>query len=476
MKAVCDFSNIPTLQTQGDPFGIPALFLPFMGKAFVQHLFESIERLGVDTIALYLSSYADEIEHFIGDGERWGVSISYQLVKKTVSVKDRLKNSNFLSPNEFFLYCTTENLPLITTKDVLADKPLTLLSNDSEHFDTGWRWGTVENLSDDTHNISVEIDSISIRNGETYLQSLSKMFSQKGKNLIIFGKEVREGIWIGPGSKIPATCTLVPPVFINSQVSLGAGTIIGPNVELGKGTIIDSESYVTDSSILTGSYVGKNLDVKKCIVNQNQILNVGLSTVYSAADDILLSPIEFVDTVHKTSPTPILSRALALILGILFSPIQLLILIINKLILKQRIKKITVVPIPQKRDPSTFKAVKTRSIYILRSRYGAKGSIYAHLIWHLIPEIWSISAGRRRFFGLPLKTEEEFNRISKDWQGIYLRSTPGIISEADILYREYPDEDMLFATEMFYSVNDSPRYNFTLLVRYIKALFRGRIG
>jgi carbonic anhydrase/acetyltransferase-like protein (isoleucine patch superfamily) len=475
MKAVCDFSNIPTLHAQGDSFGVPSLFLPIMGKAFVQHLFEYIERLGFDTIALYLSSYADEIEHFIGDGERWGVSISYQLVKKTVSVKDRLKNSNFLSPNEFFLYCTTENLPLIT-KDVLAEKPLTLLSNDSDHFDTGWRWGTVETLSDDNHNINIEIDTISIRNGEAYLQSLRKMLSHKGKNLIVFGKEIREGVWIGPGSKIPTACTLVPPVFISSQVSLGAGAIIGPNVELGKGSIVDSDSYVTNSSILTGSYIGKNLDVKKCIVNQNQILHVELSTVYTAADDILLSPIEFVDTVHKTSPTPILSRILALILGTLFSPIQLLIVIINKLILKQRIKKITVVPIPQKRDPSTFKAVKTQSIYILRSRYGAKGSICAHLIWHLIPEIWSIAAGRRRFFGLPLKTEEEFNRISKDWQGIYLRSTPGIISEADILYREYPDEDMLFATEMFYSVNDSPRYNFTLLLRYIKALFRGRIG
>ncbi len=475
MKAVCDFSNIPALQSQGDPFGVPSLFLPIMGKAFVQHLFEYIERLGFDTIALYLSSYADEIEQFIGDGERWGVSISYQLVKRNVSVKDRLKNSKFLSENEYFLYCTTQSLPLIT-KDVLTDKPLAFWSNTSDSQDTGWRWGTLETLNDETQNTSLKIDSIRISNGEAYLQSLRKMLSLKGKNLIVFGKEVRDGVWIGPGSKIPATCTLVPPVFIGSQVSIGAGTIIGPNAELGKGSIIDSESYVTDSSILTGSYVGKNLDVKKCIVNQNQILNVDLSTVYTAADDIFLSPIEFVDTVHEKSPTPLLSRVLALLLGILFIPIQLLIVIINRLFLKQRIKKITVVPIPQKRDPSQFKSIKTRTIYILRPRYGAKGSIYAHLIWHLIPEIWSVAAGRRRFFGLPLKTEEEFNRISKDWQGVYLRSKPGIISEADILYREYPDEDMLFATEMFYGVNDSPRYNFTLLLRYIRALFRGRIG
>ncbi len=67
----------------------------------------------------------------------------------------------------------------------------------------------------------------------------------------------------------------------------------------------------------------------------------------------------------------------------------------------------------------------------------------------------------------------EYQKIGREY---IFRSTPGLISEADILYREYPDEDMLFATEMFYSVNDSPRYNFTLLLRYIKALFRGRIG
>ena len=472
MKAVCDFSHIPALHTQGESFGVPAPFLPLMGKVFVQHLFEYIERLGFTTIAIYLSAYADELEQFLGDGERWGISITYQLVKKSVSVKNRLKTSNFLADNEFFLYCTAQSLPFIT-KDILADKPLSLLSNDAEPFDTGWRWGTVETLFDETHNTNVAVDSLSIRNGKTYIQSLRKIFSLKGKNLIILGKELREGVWIGPGTKVSDTCTLIPPVFISSQVSIGTGTIIGPNVELGKGSIVDSDSYITDSSILTGSYIGKNLDVKKCIVNQNQLLNVELSTVYTASDDILLSPIEFMD---RNSPAPVLSRILAIILGILFSPIQLLILIINKFFLNQQIKKVTIVPIPQKRDSSRFSAVKTRNTYILRSRQGTKENIFAHLIWHLIPGLWSVAAGRRRFFGIPLKTEEEFNRISKDWQGIYLRSKPGLISEADILYREYPDEEMLFATEMFYSVNDSPKYNFKLFLRYIKALFLGRIG
>jgi len=79
-----------------------------------------------------------------------------------------------------------------------------------------------------------------------------------------------------------------------------------------------------------------------------------------------------------------------------------------------------------------------------------------------------------RFIGIPLKTREEFDRISKDWQGLYLRSNPGLISEADIIYSEYPTDEILFATEMYYSVNDSRRYNLQLLRRYVKALFSGR--
>ena len=51
-------------------------------------------------------------------------------------------------------------------------------------------------------------------------------------------------------------------------------------------------------------------------------------------------------------------------------------------------------------------------------------------------------------------------------------ASQGIITEADILYEEYPEEEMLFSSEMYYHVVDSFSYNAKLIARYIKGLFR----
>jgi hypothetical protein len=116
----------------------------------------------------------------------------------------------------------------------------------------------------------------------------------------------------------------------------------------------------------------------------------------------------------------------------------------------------------------------TKETTILKSRSETSGILFKHLLYHLIPGFWKIAAGKARFFGIVLKTPEEFSRLSKDWQGMYLQSKPGIISEADILYSQYPNEEMLFASEMYYKVMDSPSYNFKLLGRYLKLQFAKR--
>ena len=469
MKAICDFTTIPSLQKQGEPFGFPACFLPLMGKAFVQHVLEYIERLGIHDLDIYLSQYADDLERFIGDGERWGVRITYHLLKQKSSVLSRIAK-DVKPAEELFLLCNNLHLPFITKEQL--SQPASFCDTSASSADTLWKVCTKEQLESELPPVAVE--TLSVESAASYLQSLKQILSRKGEGLIVMGKEVREGIWAGPGTKIPPTCTLVAPVYMGSQVSIGDQAIIGPVAEIGAGCIIDTGSYVIGSSVLSGSFIGRNLDVRGCIVNQNRILNAELSTVYAATDEVLFTAVEVNDALPSKPPVPALSRIVALLLGILTLPVLGLLWLYQLIVVRKPWHYLTVVCHPQQVDSSQLSEPKTMLLHVLRKRAQTRGSQWKHLAWHLIPGFWMIVGGKARFFGIPYKTIEDFKHLSRDWQGLYLRSIPGIISEADIIYSQYPGDEMLFAAEMYCSVMESPRYNAKLLGRYVKQLICGR--
>ncbi len=468
MRAICDFTRIPSLTEAGESFRVPSCFLPIMGKRFIQHVIEYIERLGCSTLEIFISSYADEIEQFVGDGERWGTTVSYHLLKRDESVSARVALLEKRWDEQEYLFCNVEHLPVIEAEDLQAPCSITAAASQGG-YDTGWFYGTLAAFTDRDEAAVIPAETYSISSGEVYLESLRKALLEGGRGLIFMGKQAREGIWLGPGTNVHSSATLIPPVYIGGKVSIGSDAIVGPHVELGTGAVIDTDSYITDSSILSGSYIGKNLDIRKSVVNQNQILRADLKSIYTAADQILLSPVEFTETVKRRVSVPLLSRLFAVLLMIVTLPLYLI-----SLIAAGRGKTITIVPIPQQVGADSLSGPATRKMRVLKERQETNGPLYRHLVWRLIPGLWRVAAGQLRFVGIPFKTVEEVDHLDRDWKGVYLQSNPGLISEADVLYREYPDEYMLFASEMLYRVNESWKYNLKLSFRYLRALFRGQ--
>jgi hypothetical protein len=56
-------------------------------------------------------------------------------------------------------------------------------------------------------------------------------------------------------------------------------------------------------------------------------------------------------------------------------------------------------------------------------------------------------AGGCRFVGLPPRSREEVLNLSEDWQSVYLRGKPGIVTEPAVLYRHEPTTHEQYATE-----------------------------
>jgi mannose-1-phosphate guanylyltransferase len=58
-------------------YEMPKPMVPILGKPVMEYLIEELARHGVDEIMVNVSHLPDQIEHYFGDGRRWGVNIGY---------------------------------------------------------------------------------------------------------------------------------------------------------------------------------------------------------------------------------------------------------------------------------------------------------------------------------------------------------------------------------------------------------------
>ena len=479
MKAVLDMTRVPMIPKEGESLTLPACFFPVMGKPILQHIIEAIERLGVKEVFVYLFDYADAIEEMLGDGERWGVSISYILLKRQNDLLSRIEKAQYLDDDELLLFGTGVVLPQISRDIVERQEEQGFV--DSKGLWLQWalvqrsRISTFDLVSEDPSSPvsgTKRVPYLAARSGNEYLRSLRLAMDKGFQGLIVIGQEARKGVWVGPGVRIPKSTTLVPPVYISQQAKIGERDIIGPYVELGHGCVIDDDSLITESAIFDSSYVGKQLDVKRSIINRNQIYNTVIGTVYASNDDIFLTNIESFEGSDSIPPSPVLSRGLALLLFILFSPMNLILFTAFKLSRGRGLIGRECVRLPQKDRMNGPWQLTT--LWEFKERPALRGPLISHFLFIFLPGLWSVVRGRVRFCGLQPRSVEEVESMSKTWRELYLSSRLGLITEADILYRDYPDDEMLYATDIFYSVNDSFFYNVRLVGKYIGRLFSNR--
>lgn len=78
----------------------PKPLLPIQGKPIVEHCIENLKRHGIHEIVLSIGYKAEDIQHYFGDGKRWGVQISYNVEKELLgtggAVKDLVKKFHIL--------------------------------------------------------------------------------------------------------------------------------------------------------------------------------------------------------------------------------------------------------------------------------------------------------------------------------------------------------------------------------------------
>lgn len=484
---------------------LPPVMYPFVDRPFLQHVIEILVAQGVQSIDLILAEPPEMIEHLVGNGRRWGISINSHLVppQRTPYHVAALLADYFDEEPLLVVHADTlisfEFLSLSNQPDEILfyGHPSSLLP---ERW-TGWAWlypGALRQF------ISSPITAATRHNFFTFLRNHRRapqgaapliqfldsqvlsvtpdlLFpSQRlalvcadleppalpSPNLLRSGRSIAPGIWAGAQTKIDPDVTLVPPVFIGAQSRIKSGVTLGPNTVVGARCLLDSQSSLRDALIFNDVYLGPGLIIDDALITPHHIVHPspGPSRTASATGATqFISPIDEKTLLHLFGQATL--RTLAILFFLLALPALLMLHLYARHRQAPGLTRESSPPI----DPSTSPFPPVPPLLTLRLPHPSHGP-WHYLFCHLLPGLWHIARSEIRLFGISRATAKELNHLPEHWRNLLTPIPVGLITEPLVTHVLQGPEHPRLAADLFYAAFQSPTYNLRLLGRFLKSL------
>jgi len=479
----------------------PSPLLPLVDRPFIQHVVEFLVEGGITQFEFVLSYLPRKIENLLGDGSRWGSVFRFHLARNPENPYDILKTITLGDDAGPLLLVHADRLPQIgleqTRPGPQPAEPMMFFSTWDQESDTatedsndrkwtGWAWlptGFMEtmpkDLTEDTlqsHLLSmvhhqgsiVQVpESLNIQSYQGLLAAHRSVLGKRFKGLFLSGREADDSIWLSRNVSLHPTATIKPPVYINENSRIGKGIKLGPYVVIGKGCVLDADCTVIGSVVFPGSYVGEGLELNDVIVDKNCLINVRFDTTVSISENFILGGTSGPGIGQWLSR--VFSQGIALLLLLVSWPVILATALVLSLVRRGPVVfKKEAIQLPAPTDEAQWHTFSLLSFARDNKDEGRGGrSSLKHLFLQFLPGLINIAKGNLRFVGVSPRTKEEVKALSQDWRALYLKTKPGIVSEAYVNYGDTPSEDELYAAEAFYSVTAGIGHDFRLLFGYL---------
>jgi NDP-sugar pyrophosphorylase family protein len=339
---------------------LPEFLLPVVNKPIVEHLIELLARHDVKDILLILKHMPYETEQYFGDGSRWGVRLSYSLVGNYHGIVDALGRIDASKLEGPFL-C----LPA----DIVTDLDISSLINmhrqgqgdicvaqssagnptgvhaataqevaqlDANPLIMTWQAFTLMKQVETSDGLLAMADaapdrilSVNVCPAPGSVQRIQSpvdllmvnrhVLEGHFRSILIPGKIVEPGIWVGRHCHIHPGARRQAPLLIGDHCNIRGGAAIGSGSVIGNQVIIDEGASVKASLVLDRTYVGPHTDIRDAVVKKNWMLQVASMLSVHLGDDLILGDLE-----KKTLTTQgerLLNVAMALLLLVLTSPL-----------------------------------------------------------------------------------------------------------------------------------------------------------
>ena len=314
---------------------IPKPLLPVSGKPFLQHIIETLERLGIADIFLLIGWKNQRIKEYFGEGEKFNVNITYLYQEErmgtahAVGIAQSKINSPFLCLNgdivvsdsylkgimDFYSKCEGSIMSLAEVENpgrfgvvsLSDDKVLEIeekpkvpksnLVNAGIYLFTPSIFSAIEKTGKSSRGEYEITDSIKIlmKEGDVFGYTLNEPWIEIGRpwdlllansalmeNLIenVKGEvqkyvEIQGPVQIGKGSVVRNGSYIQGPVIIGEDCTIGPNCLIRPSTVIGNDCKIGNAVEIKNSIIMNKSNVPHNNYVGDSILGQNCNLGAG---------------------------------------------------------------------------------------------------------------------------------------------------------------------------------------------------------
>lgn len=274
----------------------PWALLPVAGRPLLSYWLELCLDLGIFDVQIILGRDAEYVEMFCGNGEKWGLSINYSFIRAEDDPQLYLARDpqrwadGLLYVGEAVFPRRKENFTSDGLKNLLRgccvrhdEHPAFFISRSAPHIDHFIRTGQCSASIDcvDPCGGAGEckvpaasgLDLTLIRDVTHYYGLNMEIVRHEMGRYVSSGYSSGEGFSIGYNVITPPSVTLTPPLAIGNDCRLGALSSIGSGSVISDHVLIDRQCEISDSIILSDTYVGRNLEIKGKIVAGNRIID-----------------------------------------------------------------------------------------------------------------------------------------------------------------------------------------------------------
>lgn len=443
----------------------PSCLLRIADKPILFYVMEFLSHKKIAACNLFISDFANHVEEQVGDGRRWGIDITIYLIRDPTLPFEVLAPTAIGWKKEMVLLGVGDCLPEFEEEDL--NEPALFFLPDGRW--TGW--GVIPSDLLATFSSAEPFEELPNRlaslprkviNNDLSTQTLLELKQSNQRVLshthskLSTARMVNPHVWISRAVSLRKTTNIIAPAFIGEHCQLCDNVQIGPNAVIESHCMIDEGSTVMNSVVCQNSYVGEGLSINECIVDRNTLIDLALDTHIHIRDDFILSNLA---TKKKWRYYPILFfvRFLAALLLIICSPIFLLMWLIYPL------RSHSFLKIPASKDPTKWQTFDWYYFDV-----PPDGSTIGKWFQRL-SVLYSVLKGDVHFVGVAPRSVKDVLNLPLDRQNLYLKSKVGFITLSNLDNGPYATADEQYASEIYYAVHMSARYDLKLIFRWIKS-------
>jgi mannose-1-phosphate guanylyltransferase/phosphomannomutase len=309
----------------------PKPMVPIVNQPVMEHILGLVKHHGIDEVVATLAFMPQVIEDYFGDGDEWGLDISYAIEETPLGTAGSVRNAS-AALDETFLVISGDALTDINLKRVIdfhhdrggavtialkqVPNPLdfgVVITDERgkvERFLEKPTWGQVFSDTINTgiyvvdpmvfeyipegqpFDFSSELFPLLMEKGheiygcvvegywcdvgslESYVEVHRDILDGKAM-LYVPGSKTKDDVWVGDGADIDGSVEIAPKVVIGANTKIRAGAKLGPYTVIGDNCLVGYDAETEHSIIWNDSFVGARSQVRGAVLCRGVDIRAG---------------------------------------------------------------------------------------------------------------------------------------------------------------------------------------------------------